>query len=915
MMHALTTARPHRRLASFDEVVARQADARISFTEAEALRASHWAMGEDARLREDPRFRPTPWGRWMISNTLLGNDALYASFVRELYSEVDLAKALDELAEVARRPCVFCPADDRFVLDRGTLRLSAKELTGRPLLEDDVIELEKYRTHLPVHSLKAAAASEPAGEWGRRAQEEVIETLGWVRVKLPSGRQLNDQMFVAQVVGHSMDDGRSGLVDGGFAVFELWPKGTKQNLRVLARGSFTDPETGSYAVKKYVGDTRDEEGRHQRITLVSLNPDKERYPDIELEVDDDDDLVVVAKVIPDQPAIEIARKPKPQRRPGRRNLTDADEQTARAERMRAVAERFFDGLPAEGEAQAEGDVDWLARLVCLDAESGGLCIESRPIAWLPSFAKKLAVATDGGQPVVVLASNLKHRTWRTPVAPATGQYRWSAPGCEYMLTDEDLASLTVGGLSGVQVELFRVDAAGVGQPMTGRILSGGGAYRLLVPPAMRVADQPGGSLAQLHGGWQLWELVVPPSPGLELRELLASLGVEIGKAAPLVRWVLRSPDTYGETPRGEAYPVFSSARSGLVCVEGLRSARLGEVMLIVTGQDEFAPLPLGAGSSWTVEIGGLAPGRYMLQVLHERTRFAPVTLPFAISDEGSAPVVARILASNADGPVTPSPGGDLLLECDLSLPEARQAIGIQTPALWPLDAWWDDGSRRRLGRISGGADGTCDLAAIEGSLGELLRRCSLGSLVLDGSELGRLQVIHSRRRRSQDIKTGLHGLIDERADTARNLDGQFPLLCTMWLHPVIELLGYGWQDPDVEEVSTAPPGTTAKRLVTSYRDDGGRIRQSTAQALVLVTSACDLDATDMFSARKFADRLCQGWNVQEAILTDGMRWARHRRHSHLRLKVLHIDAAVRAGDLFSFHDFLREFANPGAVEE
>ena len=94
---------------------------------------------------------------------------------------------------------------------------------------------------------------------------------------------------------------------------------------MLVRGSFTDPETGSYAVKKYVGDVRDVEGRHQRITLVSLNPDKTRYPDIELEVAHEDDITVVARVVQPLSSDEYARHPKPPRRPGRRNLTDPDE--------------------------------------------------------------------------------------------------------------------------------------------------------------------------------------------------------------------------------------------------------------------------------------------------------------------------------------------------------------------------------------------------------------------------------------------------------------------------------------------------------------------------------------------------------------------------------------------------------------
>jgi hypothetical protein len=272
-----------------------------------------------------------------------------------------------------------------------------------------------------------------------------------------------------------MDDGRSGLVDNGFAVFELWPPGSKQNLNVLVRGSFTDPETGSYAVKKYVGDIRDVEGRHQRITLVSLNPDKARYPDIELEVAHEDDITVVARVVQPLWPDEYARQPRPPRRPGRRNLTDPEEQTRRAERMQQFAARFFEAVrPPDAPAdEAVDTVDWQARLVCLDAESGGLCIETRPLSSLPPFAKKrlaekgkLCLVIDSYAPIVLLASNLLVRTSRIPVPPSFEPYRWSTPDGEEMVEDL-LAELQVPGLAQDAPTLFRVDAAGIGQPLVG----------------------------------------------------------------------------------------------------------------------------------------------------------------------------------------------------------------------------------------------------------------------------------------------------------------------------------------------------------------------------------------------------------------------------------------------------------------
>ena len=185
--------------------------------------------------------------------------------------------------------------------------------------------------------------------------------------------------------------------------------------------------------------------------------------------------------------------------------------------------------------------------------------------------------------------------------------------------------------------------------------------------------------------------------------------------------------------------------------------------------------------------------------------------------------------------------------------------------------------------------------------------------MLDGAELGRVELRHARRLSATEIRSRLHALIDERGATVTALDGQFPLLRNLWIHPVLELLGYAWQDVDADQLAGAPAGTTGVQLLESDRDADGRIRPHTFRALVLVTSTCDLNATDMFSARHFADRLCLRWGVQEALLTDGMRWARHQRRSHLPLKVQQIDQAVSA-DLFSFHDFLRELANPGAVE-
>jgi hypothetical protein len=224
--------------------------------------------------------------------------------------------------------------------------------------------------------------------------------------------------------------------------------------------------------------------------------------------------------------------------------------------MRQFATRFFEAVrpPDAPSDEAVDTVDWQARLVCLDIESGGLCIETRPLSMLPPFAKKLSVVTGTYALIVLLASNLRTRISRTPVPPSCEPYQWSAPGHEEML-DDDLAALQVPGLAQDAPTLFRVDAAGIGQPLVSTTISAGSAYRLVIPPTLVLAQPPVGELYDLDDGWQLWEFSVPSTPGLELRDTLRHLGLELGKAAPSVRWVLRSPMAYEQTPRGEAYPV------------------------------------------------------------------------------------------------------------------------------------------------------------------------------------------------------------------------------------------------------------------------------------------------------------------------------------------------------------------------
>ena len=130
---------------------------------------------------------------------------------------------------------------------------------------------ERYVSAVPLLSLAAAA-----GAW---SEPQAVENSDeWVEV--PPGPRLRPGMFVAQVVGRSMEP---TLPDGAFHLFAAPLAGSRQGKIVLVElRDQTDPETGGrYTVKRYESE-RIQDGdtwRHDRVLLRPINPD---YPTLEL---------------------------------------------------------------------------------------------------------------------------------------------------------------------------------------------------------------------------------------------------------------------------------------------------------------------------------------------------------------------------------------------------------------------------------------------------------------------------------------------------------------------------------------------------------------------------------------------------------------------------------------------------------
>ena len=145
----------------------------------------------------------------------------------------------------------------------------------------------RYATCLPLVPLKAAAG---AFSDIQRVEDDDFE---WVTVE--SGRRLRRGMFVAQVVGQSMEP---AIPDGAYCLFRAPVEGTRQGKIVLVQmRDDTDPESGQrYTVKRYRSEKVADGGswHHSRISLNPINPD---FEPIALTGTDDGQFQVVAEVV------------------------------------------------------------------------------------------------------------------------------------------------------------------------------------------------------------------------------------------------------------------------------------------------------------------------------------------------------------------------------------------------------------------------------------------------------------------------------------------------------------------------------------------------------------------------------------------------------------------------------------------
>jgi phage repressor protein C with HTH and peptisase S24 domain len=122
-----------------------------------------------------------------------------------------------------------------------------------------------FETHLPMYTLAAAA-----GSWG---EEMEVSDEGWVET--PADLRLTDDMFVAHVVGRSMEP---RIPAGSLCVFRRRVKGSRQGRLVLVE-NYGETGENRYTIKRYKSVKRQsgEEWEHETIRLEPLNPEFEAW--------------------------------------------------------------------------------------------------------------------------------------------------------------------------------------------------------------------------------------------------------------------------------------------------------------------------------------------------------------------------------------------------------------------------------------------------------------------------------------------------------------------------------------------------------------------------------------------------------------------------------------------------------------
>jgi len=884
-----------------DDLVEQFGEEKIAQSEKELLDTAYWSQGQAVRLRDDKRFYQTPWGNWLIvnQNQLLVNDWLYEQFLSGVYLQASLKECLIDASSVHAETVCFCPADPRFKKTGDDLLLASSLLSDKPKFTDDPID-GHFVTHLPFYDLDVVAASEPSGEWGTSAHDHTVDERGllesslpaelWLRVEM-AGTRLNNGMFVSRIHGSSMDDGRRGLVDGALVVFQYRPKGSRQSKLVVVRGAFHDADTGSYALKQYESDERNEQGEHQEIILHSLNPDKTRYPDIHLKPEQDDDLIIVAEYIQVLGENEYTREAKPDVPESERDIHDDDLIKQRSSSLGEIHQRIFDEQLSDNTKHPTDNVPCL-NWVCLTGEEGGAALEIIPLTFLPKFVKKLELHY-ADQVDILLASNHRYHSRVKVIMPGAAEYRLQPPIDFEEDFDDEFSDWQVSGLKKGSIHWFRVDASGIGREITGESWSIGSTYRGLAEND-RFIDVPENFKTQLQNGWSIIEFELGSEPP-EWLSLLIDSNAETRWPLQL-SWISTSPVAWQTTTHAQELAIFTILPEPVISIklpERTGSELIPGILVLLHNGEFSETLTFSNGIEWQLKLTDLQSGEYVVQVIPVDKSISPEFKSFIVDDSKilmPTSVCFNLQAADQEGK-------SIAQEMLLSKQDWLQAenklefcdeLTVQLPPYWPLRISLFSSVYITTHKCRANEDGELDLIDVMFSLQPYFKRLSALKVILNAGELGEIKLIHYRESSPAKVQDRLAKLWSEFDNRSSHLLSDAELLTQYWLFPLFEEWGGQLQLMPDKRLLDMPGVSRLFQWVSSEWEEDTVLAKLIP--VLLVTKECDDLLASGGELRVACNKFLITRKLRRLLVTDGLRICELRKNSPLDLNWFDIES-------------------------
>ncbi len=248
-----------------------------------AHRAASWATFQIAQ----PGRRPVPYGILLADNetgelTLRLRDASCLEDPDE--GELDILDALPGDLERKGREMgglrLLNTLEDSLsgffrISDSSSISYSGDARATVDRLFDQFVDTEvrRFVSHLPFYSLRAAAT-----KFGEQMESEE-EPVSWVRT--PENLRLHEGMFVATVVGRSMEP---RIPDGSACIFRAPVTGSR-NGRLLLIEKFGAAEASRFTVKRYARQGALVESA-EREGAIRLEPLNKEFPAFDLTADE-----------------------------------------------------------------------------------------------------------------------------------------------------------------------------------------------------------------------------------------------------------------------------------------------------------------------------------------------------------------------------------------------------------------------------------------------------------------------------------------------------------------------------------------------------------------------------------------------------------------------------------------------------